>query len=77
MHMGFTMRQECIAAVQAKVLRLNSAAISSVTTGKVRCPPASFYPCLTVHFVRNAGHAVAFVMPASGAVGSICWLSLT
>ena len=37
MHMGFTMRQECIAAVQAKVLRLNSAAISSVTTGKVRC----------------------------------------
>ena len=36
MHMGFVMRQECVAAVQAKVLRLNSAAVASVTTGKVR-----------------------------------------
>ena len=35
MHMGFIMRQQCIAAVQAKVLRLNSAAIANVTTGKV------------------------------------------
>ena len=49
MHVGFTMRQECIAAVQAKVLRLNSAAISSVTTGKVCCTLAG---TKHIHFVH-------------------------
>lgn len=36
MRMGFSCRQQAMAAVQAKVLRLNSAAIADVTTGKVR-----------------------------------------
>ena len=35
MRMGFDMRQQAMAAVQAKVLRLNSAAIADVTSGKV------------------------------------------
>lgn len=36
MRMGFRARQQAMAAVQAKVLRLNSAAIADVTSGKVR-----------------------------------------
>ena len=41
MRTGFLMRQQAVAAVQAKVLRLNSSAIASVTNGKVR---SSLYP---------------------------------
>ena len=36
MRVGFRMRLQAMAAVQAKVLRLNSAAIADVTSGKVR-----------------------------------------
>lgn len=36
MRMGYEMRIQAIAAVQAKVLRLNAVAVSDVTTGKVR-----------------------------------------
>lgn len=36
MHEGFVMRQQVIAAVYDKVLRLNSATIADVTVGKVR-----------------------------------------
>ena len=36
MRMGMRMRQQAIAAVQSKVLRLNSVAVSDVTAGKVR-----------------------------------------
>jgi hypothetical protein len=35
MRMGFDMRQQAIAAVQAKVLRLNSVAVADQTAGKV------------------------------------------
>lgn len=35
MHMGFLMRQQCIAAIHSKVLRLNSAAIAHVSSGHV------------------------------------------
>lgn len=35
MRMGYDMRIQAIAAVQAKVLRLNAVAVSDVTTGKV------------------------------------------
>lgn len=35
MRMGFTMRQAAIAALQSKVLRLNSASIASVSAGQV------------------------------------------
>ncbi len=35
MRMGYTARQQAIAAVQAKVLRLNQVAVSDVTAGKV------------------------------------------
>ena len=41
--MGFQMRQQAIAAVQAKVLRLNQVAVADVSPGKVResqHPPA-------------------------------------
>lgn len=36
MRMGFDMRQQAVAAVQAKVLRLNSVAVADQTAGKVR-----------------------------------------
>jgi hypothetical protein len=42
MRMGFRMRLQAMAAVQAKVLRLNSAAIADVTSGKARADPL---PC--------------------------------
>ncbi|KAG2425890.1 hypothetical protein HYH02_014893 [Chlamydomonas schloesseri] len=35
MRAGFTMRQQCVAAVHAKVLRLNSASVSAVSSGHV------------------------------------------
>ena len=35
MRMGFDMRQQAIAAVQAKVLRLNAVAVADQTAGKV------------------------------------------
>ena len=37
MHMAFAMRQQCISAIYAKVLRLNSASITDVSAGRV-CP---------------------------------------
>jgi hypothetical protein len=40
MRVGFRMRLQAMAAVQAKVLRLNSAAIADVTSGKVRLDAA-------------------------------------
>lgn len=43
MRVGFRMRLQAMAAVQAKVLRLNSAAIADVTSGKVR-PDAAVLP---------------------------------
>ena len=36
------MRQQAIAAVQSKVLRLNSVAVSDVTAGKVRASERAF-----------------------------------
>ena len=36
MRMGFNMRLQAIAAVHAKVLRLNSAAVAGVSPGTVR-----------------------------------------
>ena len=36
MRMGLDMRQQAVAAVQAKVLRLNSVAVADQTAGKVR-----------------------------------------
>lgn len=36
MRMGFDMRQQAVAAVQAKVLRLNSVAVADQTAGKVK-----------------------------------------
>lgn len=35
MRIGFAMRQQCIAAVYAKALRLNSSSIADVSPGKV------------------------------------------
>lgn len=35
MHSGFTMRQQAVAAVHSKLLRLNSAAISAISSGHV------------------------------------------
>ena len=45
MRVGFRMRLQAMAAVQAKVLRLNSAAIADVTSGRVR---RDLLPCLVV-----------------------------
>lgn len=40
MRMGFAMRQQSIAAVFAKTLRLNSSSIADISAGKVRqCLP--------------------------------------
>ena len=39
MHMAFAMRQQCISAIYAKVLRLNSASITDVSAGRVRTVP--------------------------------------
>jgi hypothetical protein len=36
MRLGLDMRQQAVAAVQAKVLRLNSVAVADQTAGKVR-----------------------------------------
>lgn len=36
MSMGYTMRQQAIAATYAKVLRLNSSSIADISAGKVR-----------------------------------------
>ena len=41
MRTGYMMRQQAIAAVYAKVLRLNSASIGDVSAGKVRARAAS------------------------------------
>ena len=38
MRMGFAMRQQAIAAVFAKALRLNSSSIADISAGKVTCP---------------------------------------
>lgn len=35
MRMGFTMRQQVVAAIHAKVLRLNSAAVSHANSGTI------------------------------------------
>jgi ATP-binding cassette subfamily C (CFTR/MRP) protein 4 len=35
MRIGYTMRQAVVAALQAKVLRLNSAAVQAVSAGQV------------------------------------------
>ena len=40
MHTGFMMRQQAIAAIHAKVLRLNSASIAAVSVGQVSHLPA-------------------------------------
>ena len=50
MRMGFDMRQQAMAAVQAKVLRLNSAAIADVTSGKVSF--TLFFPLFCFRFNR-------------------------
>ena len=36
MRMGFAMRQQSIAAIFAKALRLNSSSIANISAGKVR-----------------------------------------
>jgi hypothetical protein len=35
MHCGFTMRQQCVAAINAKALRLNAAAVSHISNGHI------------------------------------------
>lgn len=48
MRMGFAMRQQAIAAVYTKVLRLNSSFVADVSAGKVR---------LALHYYNSiAGH---------------------
>lgn len=51
MRMGFDMRQQAVAAVQAKVLRLNSVAVADQTAGKVSpgsCTLAALAGCRCV-----------------------------
>lgn len=46
MRMGFAMRQQSIAAVYAKALRLNSSSIADVSPGKVNAPPLLHPICI-------------------------------
>ena len=47
MRMGFAMRQQSIAAVYAKALRLNSSSIADVSPGKVTALPFSIHSCMS------------------------------
>lgn len=47
MRTGYMMRQQAIAAIYAKVLRLNSASIGDVSAGKVHARATSFPSLIT------------------------------
>jgi hypothetical protein len=61
MRVGFRMRLQAMAAVQAKVLRLNSAAIADVTSGKVRPDLLSCHDRLGPALSGARHHAVCLV----------------
>lgn len=58
MHEGFVMRQQVIAAVYDKVLRLNSASIADVTVGKVGCRSQRLWCtwCIMYMLTTRRGH---------------------
>jgi hypothetical protein len=51
MRMGFTMRQQAVAACYAKVLRLNSSSIADISAGKVLAH--AWQPCKVYLLLDN------------------------